>query len=155
MKRSRAIGNALSYLLLALTVAIVLYGIIALPPTIAAHFGADGVGYGSKYTLLLMLVPLLIIVALFAGVERLPLRTMNLPMVRITPENESRVREGVLAMLAWIKASTVALFAVMALAAVQSASGSLSPLFVVLVLWEIPMLAVLGYFIVALARIGG
>ncbi|MDE2481154.1 MAG: DUF1648 domain-containing protein [bacterium] len=154
MKRSSAIGNACALALLALNVAIVLYGVDALPATIATHFGPDGVGYGSKDTLLLLIPPPLLVYALLYAVDFLPLRWMNLPMLTLTPQNEGRVRDTVRAMFAWIRVCVGGTFALLSFAAVQSAAGSPSPIFVAIVFSVIPLGGVLVYFLGALARIG-
>ena len=153
MKRARAIGNVAALVFAAATCAELVYALIALPARIASHFGAGGVSYGSKLTLLLLLVPILGIFGLFAWVERRPLSAMNLPIATITPNNEQRVHDAVLAMLAWMKACTIALFATIALASVQSAGGTLSPLFLMATFWVIPLFGVLAYFMIAIAAI--
>ena len=105
------------------------YGLVTLPDTIPVHWGADGVGYGSKYTILILPIVGAMIMAVLKFSASVPASMLNVP-VRITPENEAAVRATVRSMLASIAAVLGVGFALLEMTIVVAAKTATFPVLI-------------------------
>ena len=117
--------------LLLTTIWTVWHAMSILPDRIPTHFNFQGEvdGYGTKSTLLLLLIPSTVIYAGLTALRSFP-RIYNYP-VRITPENAPRQYALAVRMMLVLKMEMMALFWAVDTAIVESATrgGGLSPFF--------------------------
>ena len=105
------------------------YGLVTLPNSIPVHWGADGVGYGSKYTILILPAVGAMVMAVLRLSASAPTSMFNVP-VRITPENEEAVRATVRSLLASIAAVLGIGFALLEMSIVVAAKSATFPVLI-------------------------
>ena len=98
-----------------------IYGPEKLPARIPTHFGADGQpnGWGGPESLWLLPIVGTMIALLMSAVTRFP-QSFNYP-VRVTRENQERLKELALGMIAWLRLEVLCLFAWIEWATIESA----------------------------------
>ena len=131
MSSRRAALESLAIVGTLATIVIGIWGYATLPPSIAAHWEADGsVSYGPKIVVLLLPI-VSVIVMVVAGIEASSGHYhANLPIrIVITPENRDAVGALELELLLSVRAVAVLSFGFIELAMTESAGGVLSPIF--------------------------
>jgi len=110
MKRIRTIGNLICLALLGGYTGFLFAKWSSLPEQIPTHFNAAGAAdsYGSKGTLIMLSVLMLLMFALLAGIECFP-QAWNMP-VKVTEENKERLYLITGTMLAIVKVLLVGMF---------------------------------------------
>ena len=150
--------NAVSVLALLFNWVITLFALYSshpLPPRIAVHFDAAGHanGWGSPRMLWILPIVASAMYALIAWVTRHP-NAFNYP-VYVTPANRPRLQVLALAMIAWIQAEVVCLFAWIQWITIESARrgvGQLPPWTILIAIFAVWI--TIGWYVVAMLRAG-
>jgi uncharacterized membrane protein len=132
----------------------VIYGPHPLPDRIPVHFDAAGSsnGWGSPAMLWLLPIMATVIYLLMTVVARFP-SAFNFP-VRVTRQNRPRLEALALAMIAWLRAEVVCLFAWIQYTTLEFArqgQGRLSPWFLPLSL--VAVFLTIGWHVAAMLRV--
>lgn len=152
----RKIAEAVTLLLVVITVGTTAYAVFGphpLPDRIPTHFDAAGNPNGWGHPAMLWLLPLVstVIYLLMTWVSRFP-AAFNFPM-RTTAASRPRMEAIALQMISWLKLEVAALFAwiqYQTIALARNGHGSLSPLFLPLVL--VMIFGIIGGHIVSMRR---
>lgn len=121
MKRVLESAAIVAWMALVYLVVAALYGGNKLPPRIPTHFGLNGQpdGWGGPESLWMLPIVGTLIALMMTVVTRFP-QSFNYP-VRMTRENQARLQELALGMIAWLRLEVLCLFAWIEWATIESA----------------------------------
>ncbi len=121
MKRVLESAAIVAWIVLVYLVVAALYGANKLPAKIPTHFGADGQpnGWGGPESLWMLPIVGTLIALMMTVVTRFP-QSFNYP-VRVTRENQARLQELALGMIAWLRLEVLCLFAWIEWATIETA----------------------------------